>query len=209
MAKFIGTEEEFRKYIGPKVRNIVQQEAKAYKQDIGECQICKTSAKDQLEAAHVRGKDRNTLVRRALNSPVDGEIIEVNLSEFEDEFRKLHYPINETIRVLCKSCHRQYDKSENIKSTDQDNDVDESGNGGVLPIDLSPSDVEEFKKLLLQSRRADIRIIYDDGREDDIKEWKADNLKDKSNVIGNLRSRPEFRQGNWQKNRIARVIVTT
>lgn len=74
------------------------------------------------------------------------------------------------------------------------------------PIEYVPSDLELFKNRLLQTRQAQIEITYDDGRED-VKLWKAYKFKDTSDVRNNLRSREEFRQGNWQKNRIKKVVV--
>jgi hypothetical protein len=83
-----------------------------------------------------------------------------------------------------------------------------SGNecNGTLPIDLEPPDMDKFKSDLLKCRRARIIIRYDDGR---VREtvWNADKFRDSSNVMGNLRSRPEFRQGEWQRRGISRLIV--
>lgn len=62
-------------------------------------------------------------------------------------------------------------------------------------------------KLLLTHGRANIWIHYEDGTIK-TKEWDAENMTAKSNVIGNLRSRPEFRQGEWQKNKIKKVEVS-
>ena len=42
---------------------------------------------------------------------------------------------------------------------------------------------------------------------EDPTEWKAERITTSSNIFGNLRSRPEFRSGNWQQNGIAKVVV--
>jgi hypothetical protein len=78
--------------------------------------------------------------------------------------------------------------------------------GNLLPIQLTPSDPDEFKTLLLISRLAEIQTTYSDGRVQS-KRWNASQFKQSSNVLGNLRSRPEYRAGNWQANHIVRVDV--
>lgn len=75
-----------------------------------------------------------------------------------------------------------------------------------LPIELIPDDSQEFLKELLQTKEATITTIFQDGTEES-KIWKADKMDSTSNVIGNLRSRAEFRNGNWQKANIQRVVV--
>jgi hypothetical protein len=78
--------------------------------------------------------------------------------------------------------------------------------GNLLPIRLKPSDPDEFKAQLLISRLAEIKTTYLDGRVES-KKWNASKFKQSSNVLRNLRSRPEYRAGNWQANNIVRVDV--
>lgn len=75
-----------------------------------------------------------------------------------------------------------------------------------LPITLIPSDVDAFKRALLRSRVAEIIITYVDGRVGR-KRWNALRFSDSSNVIGNLRSRPNFRSDQWQAEGIEKVTV--
>ena len=42
----------------------------------------------------------------------------------------------------------------------------------------------------------------------EVQPWNARRMSPTSNVIGNLRSRPEFRSNAWQNNGIASVRVT-
>ena len=77
---------------------------------------------------------------------------------------------------------------------------------GVLPIDLTPANPAAFKQALLRSRRALIEITYSNGTTE-VKDWNADRFSGSSNVIGNLRSRPEFRAGKWQASGVVRVSV--
>jgi hypothetical protein len=80
------------------------------------------------------------------------------------------------------------------------------GRNGTLPIDLEPSDKDKFKSDLLRCRRARIIIHHLDGSVREIV-WNADRFSESSDVLGNLRSRPEFRQGEWQRHGIARLKV--
>ena len=75
-----------------------------------------------------------------------------------------------------------------------------------LPIILVPSDPNVFKQQLLRSRVAEIITTFTDGRVE-AKIWKAQNFRSSSNVIGNLRSRPQFRAGQWQAKGIEKVMV--
>ncbi len=74
------------------------------------------------------------------------------------------------------------------------------------PIYLIPENVEEFKRRLLVVRRATISIHYRDGRIER-KTWRADNFSENSSVMGNLRSRSEFRPAAWRAAGISKVEV--
>ncbi|MCA9178886.1 MAG: hypothetical protein KDB14_30695 [Planctomycetales bacterium] len=86
-------------------------------------------------------------------------------------------------------------------------DIQQTANAGTLPISLTPSPASVFKEALLRNKRAWITVHYEDGRQE-VSEWTAENFKATSNVLGNLRTRPNFRQGAWQKHGIRRVSVT-
>jgi hypothetical protein len=76
----------------------------------------------------------------------------------------------------------------------------------VLPIELIPNNNEVFLSTLLKTKIATITTFYKNGTKES-KIWKAKSMTANSNVIGNLRSRPEFRNGNWQKANIVKVVV--
>ena len=76
------------------------------------------------------------------------------------------------------------------------------GRGPTLPITLDPLDPSDFLDALLRTKEAWIEVSYSDGRKE-VRRWDASRMSTSSNVIGNLRSRPEFRNGVWQKNGIA------
>ena len=73
-----------------------------------------------------------------------------------------------------------------------------------LPITLEPPNSEDFLDALLRTKKAWIQVIYQDGRTE-VQPWNAGNMRPSSNVMGNLRSRHEFRSGAWQKNKISSV----
>ncbi len=77
----------------------------------------------------------------------------------------------------------------------------------VLPITLDPSPESVFKDALLRTKQAWIVETYTDGSQK-ARLWKAERITQSSNILGNLRSRPEFRPGTWQQNGIASVRVS-
>ena len=78
---------------------------------------------------------------------------------------------------------------------------------GPLPISLEPPRPSDFLAALLDARRAWLELSYQDGRKE-VRRWDASRMSSTSNVIGNLRSRPEFRAGKWQARGIASLRVT-
>ncbi len=75
-----------------------------------------------------------------------------------------------------------------------------------LPIALDPPE-PEFKKRLLSSREAYLITYYADGRVAS-KRWNASRFKPMSNVIGNLRSRPQHRPPRWRQLGISHVLAS-
>jgi hypothetical protein len=81
-----------------------------------------------------------------------------------------------------------------------------SGMDSVLSIELIPYNNEVFLITLLKTKSATITTFYKNGTKES-KIWKAERMTANSDVIGNLRSRPEFRNGNWQLANIVKVVV--
>lgn len=77
----------------------------------------------------------------------------------------------------------------------------------TVPITLDPSNSEDFLAALLRTKKAWLEVSYQDGRKE-VRPWEANQMKPTSNVIGNLRSRPEFRKDTWQKHGIASLRVS-
>jgi hypothetical protein len=205
MASFSGTIREFRQFIGPFARNLVQYITRKHKTAIGKCQRC--GATERLQSAHV-GRHRNQLIDSALKKL--GAVIEpgvnftVDLASFKGEFAKEHHPLAETVEILCPACHKKHDsqqtdgKSRSARSR--------SEHGGCLPIFLVPPDPVIFKRELMKSRVAEIESVYCDGSTE-VKSWRLNAFTESSNVIGNLRSRPDFRKNKWQARGLKQITV--
>jgi len=215
MEKFTGTFDGFIKYIGPRVRNLVQNSlARNLRKKVGICQHCGLT--DNLHAAHVHGHDRNLLIIDALgDSLIDGKIRSVDLDAFEQRFCKSHSNPEEIFLILCGKCHKIYDSNTDEKTTNVRADSQKKifistrnshDDNSVLPIELIPNDVDEFKQQLLINKRAIITVFFNSGLKED-RIWDANRFSETSNVIGNLRSRPEFRQSNWQDANINHIRV--
>ena len=82
-----------------------------------------------------------------------------------------------------------------------------AGQGSILPITLEPQNSLDFLAALLRTKEAWFEVSYNDGRKE-VRRWDAPRMSPSSNVIGNLRSRPEFRAGNWQNKGIASLRVS-
>jgi len=70
--------------------------------------------------------------------------------------------------------------------------------GEVLRFEFDPSPSDVFKARLLETKMALITIHYQDGHTED-RIWNALNFKESASLLGNLRSRPDFRKGEWQR----------
>lgn len=120
MSKFKGTIKDYHKFIGPRIRNVVQSITKKAKKDAGNiCEMCNKEL--ELEAAHIHGKERKQIIEAVLNPFLnDSGIIEINLEEIEKEIKERHYPLNETFKFLCKSCHKEYDDNNHFQNKNQE-----------------------------------------------------------------------------------------
>lgn len=208
MSYFTGTNPEFKRYIGPRLRNLVQKITQKHKATIAACEHCGVA--DDLEAAHIRGRDRNQIIDLLMAANSSAHVVIVDLEKFETDFRREHDPLEKAILILCRRCHSKYDSghqpalSNGTMATSAKPLAALESTPGILPIVLDPSPSAEFKRRLLTSRKAKIVIHYGDGRIDH-RPWDASRFSENSNVMGNLRSRPEFRSGAWQAAGILKV----
>jgi len=132
------------------------------------------------------------LIKQDFISDYDGELIDDVLNELEIKIRSKEEKINYT---TIGESRQIVQPQEHIY------------NSIILPIELNPQDDVAFKRKLLVTKKAYITTFYANGTQYK-KVWNASNFKETSGVIGNLRSRPEFRSGNWQKRGIIKVFVS-
>ena len=158
----------------------------------------------QLDAAHIYGHERPKIIESIVSEFTHNEIITIDLGVFQEQFIEMHDPIEEVIKVLCKSCHKEYDSR--VPEAKSDFAPTEEDNGDVLRIDIFPNDAELFKSKLLITKEATIEIFFNDNTTQ-IKKWNVSRFKESSNVMRNLRSRAEFRADAWKKSNIKRVEV--
>ena len=208
MATFIGTNKEFRRYLGPMLRNLVQQFTKRHKKEISACEHCGTA--EQLDSAHVRNRGRNEIINLILSDFTSNDIVKVDVVEFERRFIAEHQPLEKSILILCRSCHQKYDLQEpqllqkTSLSLEKESTLLYTRN--CLPITLEPANASIFKQELLLTKKAIIETYFSDGKVER-KSWDASKFKYSSNVFGNLRSRHEYRPGSWQTKGIIKVHV--
>ena len=92
-----GNQKDFNKYFSGYARNLVQSITKKYKKEIGKCEHCGVSNL-VLDAAHINGRGRKDIIDNILKKFRSGDIVEVNLMDFEKMFIIAHQPINQTCR---------------------------------------------------------------------------------------------------------------
>ncbi len=154
-----------------------------------------------------RKEDLKKLTERILSDSYQEKIKELIKQDFLNEYN------GELIEaVLGKLNIEIKEKTKNIPPTElsqrqycQQADIENSS--GVLQIGLNPNTEEEFKRRLLLTKTAYITIFYKNGTTEQ-KIWNAHRFRESSGVIGNLRSRPQFRNGKWQKLGIEKVLVS-
>lgn len=204
---FHGTIAEFKRFTGAQWRVIVQTISRNHKAEVGSCQFCGT-LEGPFDAAHIAGRKRTTILHELLGSTESSEIVHVDLRAFEAAFRSEHSPVEKSLLVLCRECHAAYDRPNSTPDNDDEPVLEKPSSirPGILPITLEPRGTAEFRSELLRTRRAIMRVTHDDGRTVE-RSWNARKLVETSNVLGNLRSRPEFRQGAWRESGIVSLHV--
>lgn len=201
MARFTGTLSEFTTFIGPWVRNQVQYITK--KEKAKHSRTCASCGQRgiELEAAHIHGNGRKNIITTVLEPYTDSSgHIDCDLADIKSQIVAAHHPIEKAFLFLCRKCHQSYDRTGTLGGTGTPSTAPQ------LPITLDPVNEEVFKKALLKSRIAAITIVYK-YRPIETNIWHANRFSETSNVMGNLRSRPEFRHGVWQAAGIESVHV--
>lgn len=67
MPKFEGTIQEFTKFIGAYARNKVQSITRNYRREVGKCEGEHCTATSDLDAAHIKGKERPVIIANILS----------------------------------------------------------------------------------------------------------------------------------------------
>lgn len=75
-----------------------------------------------------------------------------------------------------------------------------------LPLEFIPNDKKLFKDLLIKNKFAKLTYHYSNGTTEE-KDWIVRDFKETSNLIGNLRSRPETRKKNWKEYGIIKIVA--
>ena len=75
-----------------------------------------------------------------------------------------------------------------------------------LPIEFVPNDLELFKKLLLEKKKAYVDWYYQNGWVEAQKPWDASRFSKDSNLLANVRSRPEAKNGKWKELGLTKVV---
>jgi hypothetical protein len=138
MAHFIGTIKDYEKYIGPRIKNVVNSIAKQERDKRhGICEFC--GKKAELQSAHKHGKERLTIIHSVLEQYNNGNYLDIDIEKCENNIVELHKPINEAFYFLCAPCHRKYDSG---KEKSSDTGLKEEGE----LIDMAPEPTQmDFK----------------------------------------------------------------
>lgn len=111
MSEIICTKKDFHKYIGPRIRNVIQAMTKKRKKELNSiCQRC--NQKKELEAAHIKGRGRKEIIEESLEKFVidrEKNLVRIDLDQFEKEILKSHQPLDKYFLFLCSGCHTEYD----------------------------------------------------------------------------------------------------
>lgn len=169
-----------------------------------------------LKSAHLTGRARAQIINRLLSAIYTESVITVDLAHSEKNFRLEHEPVEQAILILCRECHTKYDTAIHSAAPGTGDIGAVAGDSGfvsvtespdrILPITLEPPKSTEFKRQRLASRRAQITTLYNNGLVAH-QPWDASRFSEASSVMGNLRSRTEFKAGAWRQSSIVQVHV--
>ena len=145
MSHFKGTFEEFYKIINPLTRNLVANMSRKAKKHTT-CSNSGCNKRTTLQAAHISGKERPTIVANIICEMLNkvqidkDDMIDVNLNLFLQKFVEEHTPLEKSIKILCRECHIKYDKENktefkdviNIDNTEEEEATDIAFEEAVL-----------------------------------------------------------------------------
>jgi len=109
-AEFRGSIKEFYRFIEPRIRNKINTDTRKLKKSHNKkCQKCKEE-NHILEAAHIHGKERRTIIESVLKKYSNEKVIVCDLQKVEREIIAAHHPLKECFLFLCRKCHKEYDR---------------------------------------------------------------------------------------------------
>ncbi len=102
-----------------------------------------------FEAAHnhENGYSRKSIAMNILGQDkykTDGDLVDVDIDEFLDDFYEAHRPFHKTIRVLCRKHHGIYDRGKHEKTESLSNTIfgmpkEKPVNDGKYIVEYYPS----------------------------------------------------------------------
>ncbi len=132
MANFEGTIQEFHHFLGPRIRNAINNFTRNHRKNLnGICEEC--GFEKELHSAHIHGSDRRTIIENVLSNFNNNGIIRCDIELVEKKILEAHLPIEKCFKFLCHSCHLAYDS--------------EVGNLTSSKIKNISSQSEEFEKI--------------------------------------------------------------
>lgn len=154
-----------------------------------------------------RKEDHKKLTEQILSGDYQKKISELIKQDFLNEYDgELIESVLKELKIEIKNKNIQNTQTEFPKNQFTEQRIVNYSNG-ILLIELEPSLEADFKRRLLLTKTAYITIFYRNGTSKQ-KVWNANRFRETSGVLGNLRSRPEFRNGEWQKLGIEKVLVS-
>jgi hypothetical protein len=131
MAVFEGTVQEFHHFIGPRIRDAINNLTRTYRKDLdGVCENC--GVKKELHSAHIHGSGRRSIIETVLSNFNNNGIIKCNIDFVEKKILEAHQPVENHFKFLCQPCHIEYDsKQKKVFSN------------GIKTIQTQPNNVEK------------------------------------------------------------------
>lgn len=110
MAQFKGTIQEFHHFLGPRIRNAINNFTRKYRnQKNGVCEHCGQTK--ELHSAHVHGQERRTIIEKILSQYQNEGKVKCDIGTVEQEILTAHLPIEKCFKFLCHSCRVAYDSN--------------------------------------------------------------------------------------------------
>jgi hypothetical protein len=102
------TVEEYHRFVGPRIRNVIQNLTRPRKRQLGyRCEACGKKV-PELDAAHLPGRSRIKMINDVLSGFQDGNgLVKGDLSVIERAIITAHTPVETHFRMLCRKCHEE------------------------------------------------------------------------------------------------------